>query len=125
MMNHIEQLSLFEVPITTVIPSEVSIFTKDIEEPLFKEVITTDKIARSKEVVEEAIIKSIEVDRSQAPTWQIDYFDKAKRGRIDWVRAEDEDLAREDLRKKVNNDVLTIVSVSESKYTLEEIELLD
>ncbi len=124
-MDHLEQLSLFEVPTTTVIPSEVSVFTKEIEEPLFKEVIITDKIERSKEVVEEAIRKSIEADRSLAPTWQIEYFDKAKRGRIDWVRAEDEDLAREDLRKKVNNDVLTIVSVSESKYSLEEIELLD
>ncbi|MCU5554853.1 hypothetical protein OCB15_18085 [Bacillus cereus] len=124
-MDHLEQLSLFEVPTTTVIPSEVSVFTKEIEEPLFKEVIITDKTERSKEVVEEAIIKSIGADRSLAPTWQIDYFDKAKRGRIDWVRAEDEDQAREDLRKKVNDDVLTIVSVSESKYSLEEIELLD
>lgn len=124
-MDHLEQLSLFEVPTTTVIPSEISVFTKEIEEPLFKEVIITDKIERSKEVVEEAIIKSIGADRSLAPTWQIDYFDKAKRGRIDWVRAEDEDQAREDLRKKVNDDVLTIVSVSESKYSLEEIELLD
>lgn len=124
-MDHLEQLSLFEVPTTTVIPSEVSVFTKEIEEPLFKEVIVTDKTERSKEVVEEAIIKSIGADRSLAPTWQIDYFDNAKRGRIDWVRAEDEEQAREDLRKKVNGDVLTIVSVSESKYSLEEIELLD
>lgn len=124
-MNHIEQLSLFEVSTTTVIPSETSVFTNFIEEPIFKEVIVTDKIAISKEIVEEAIIKSIEVDRSQAPTWQVDYFDKAKRGRIDWVRTEDEDLAREALRNKVNNDVLTIVSVKESAYSLEEIELLD
>ncbi|QWI73268.1 hypothetical protein ER45_030415 (plasmid) [Bacillus mycoides] len=113
-----EQLNLFELETTTVISTQN-------EEMTFKLSPNIEQFTESKKIVEEAIIESITIDRSMAPTWKIDYYDKAKRSRIDWVRAEDEDLARKELRKKVRDDILFIDQVALSSRTLEEIEALD
>lgn len=113
-----EQLNLFEMNEVTEVPTQT-------EETVFEFDKEIERVEVSKMIVEEAIVESITIDRSLAPTWQIEYYDKAKRSRIDWVRSEDEDLARKELRKKVNDNILFIDRVELSSRTLEEIESLD
>ncbi|PEF03420.1 hypothetical protein COM97_27145 [Bacillus thuringiensis] len=112
-----EQLNLFEM-------NEVTEITTQTEETVFEFDKDIERVELSKMIVEEAFIESIAIDRSLAPTWQVTYFDKAKRERMDWFRCEDEEEARKELRKKTD-DILSIKSVQESKYSIEEIELLD
>ncbi|MCW1241888.1 hypothetical protein [Bacillus pretiosus] len=111
------QMNLFEIPVKTVLATQK-------EEKIFDLTADNERIEISKGIVESATIESIAVDRALAPTWEVTYFDKAKRERMDWFRCEDEEEARQELRKKTD-DILFIKSVQESEYSLEEIEMLD
>ena len=103
-----EQLNLFEIPVKTVVSTQSA---KIIDFPT----PTPERVTESKGIIESGL----------APTWEIHYYDKAKRSRIDWVRSENEEDARPLLREKVKDNVLFIDRVQVSKRTLEEIELLD
>jgi hypothetical protein len=104
------QLNLFELPTNTVIE------TKE-EDSIFSLALGIEHLKRSES-------KSI-IDESLAPTWEVHYFDKAKRGRIDWIRSDSEIQAAALLREKVKDNVLFVDRVMPSKYTLEEIEMID
>ncbi|MED3182023.1 hypothetical protein P4305_18635 [Bacillus thuringiensis] len=103
-----EQLNLFEVPTTTVIATQLN-GSIDILSP------TNEQVAESKEIVESGL----------APTWEVHYYDKAKRSRIDWIRSETEIQASQLLREKVKDNVYFVDKVVRSKRSLEEIEMLD
>ncbi|ABY46789.1 hypothetical protein [Bacillus mycoides] len=64
------------------------------------------------------------IDRSLAPTWEVDFYDKDKRQRLEWYRCEDEEEARECVRKEYPN-LFEISYVKESSKTLEEILAYD
>lgn len=103
-----EQMNLFEIPVTTVIATQLS-GNVDIVST------TTEQIEESKEIVESGL----------APTWEVHYYDKAKRSRIDWIRSETEIQASQLLREKVKDNVYFVDKVVRSKRSLEEIEMLD
>ncbi|MEC3196738.1 hypothetical protein P9Z84_29255 [Bacillus cereus] len=102
------QLNLFEVPTTTLIATQLN-GSIDILSP------TTERVAESKEIIESGL----------APTWEVHYYDKAKRSRIDWIRSETEIQASQLLREKVKDNVYFVDKVVRSKRSLEEIEMLD
>ncbi|MDA2128702.1 hypothetical protein PDM92_21295 [Bacillus cereus] len=83
-----------------------------------------ERIRKSKEIVERAVVESIEVDRSVVPTWQVNFFDSAKRERLEWYQCEDEEEARKEVTKEYPN-LLSIISVEESRYSIEEIRAMD
>jgi len=103
-----EQMNLFEIPVTTVIATQLN-GSIDILST------TTERVAESKEIVESGL----------APTWEVHYYDKAKRSRIDWIRSETEIQASQLLREKVKDNVYFVDKVVRSKRSLEEIEMLD
>ncbi|MED2788282.1 hypothetical protein P4261_28155 [Bacillus thuringiensis] len=103
-----EQLNLFEVPTTTVIATQLR-GSIDILST------TNEQVAESKGIVESGL----------APTWEVHYYDKAKRSRIDWIRSETEIQASQLLREKVKDNVYFVDKVVRSKRSLEEIEMLD
>ncbi|MEI5921075.1 hypothetical protein WBU96_28485 [Bacillus albus] len=103
-----EQMNLFEIPVTTVIATQLN-GSIDILSA------TTEQVAESKDSVESGL----------APTWEVHYYDKAKRSRIDWIRSETEIQASQLLREKVKDNVYFVDKVVRSKRSLEEIEALD
>lgn len=103
-----EQMNLFEIPVTTVIATQLN-GSIDILST------TIEQVEESKEIVEPEL----------APTWEVHYYDKAKRSRIDWIRSETEIQASQLLREKVKDNVYFVDKVVRSKRSLEEIEMLD
>lgn len=103
-----EQLNLFEIPTNTVIGTQLE--------------VNVDILSLKIEMVWE----SERVNESElAPTWEVHYYDKAKRSRIDWVRSETEIQASQLLREKVKDNVYFVDKVVRSKRSLEEIEAID
>ncbi|WP_412036363.1 hypothetical protein [Bacillus pacificus] len=121
-----EQMTLFDIPTTTVTANPHIITTQQPtqEEPIFEMAANVERIRKSKEIVEKAVVESIEVDRSVVPTWQVNFFDSAKRERLEWYQCEDEEEARKEVTKEYPN-LLSIISVEESRYSIEEIRAMD
>lgn len=121
-----EQMTLFDIPTTTVTANPHIIATQQLtqEEPVFEMAANVERIRKSKEIVEKAVIESIEKDRSAVPTWQVNFFDSAKRERLEWYQCEDEEEARKEVTKEYPN-LISIVSVEESRYSIEEIRAMD
>lgn len=121
-----EQMTLFDIPTTTVTANPHIIATQQPlkEEPIFEMNANVEHIRESKEIVERSVIRSIKVDRSVVPTWQVNFFDSAKRERLAWYRCEDEEVARKEVAEEYPN-LISIVSVEESRYSIEEIQAMD
>ncbi|MED3275354.1 hypothetical protein P4372_28345, partial [Bacillus thuringiensis] len=123
---HMEQMTLFDIPATTVTANPHIIAPQQLtqEEPIFEMAANVERIRKSKEIVERVVVESIEVDRSVVPTWQVNFFDSAKRERLEWYQCEDEEEARKEVTKEYPN-LLSIISVEESRYSIEEIRAMD
>ncbi|OTW55269.1 hypothetical protein BK703_16660 [Bacillus thuringiensis serovar silo] len=121
-----EQMTLFDIPATTVTANPHIIAPQQLtqEEPIFEMAANVERIRKSKEIVERVVVESIEVDRSVVPTWQVNFFDSAKRERLEWYQCEDEEEARKEVTKEYPN-LLSIISVEESRYSIEEIRAMD
>lgn len=96
-----EQLNLFEIPTTIVIGAQLE-GNIDTLSP------TIERLEVSEEIVESEL----------APTWEVHYYDKAKRSRIDWIRSETEIQASQLLREKVKDNVYFVDKVVRSKRSI-------
>ncbi|MFL1677623.1 MULTISPECIES: hypothetical protein [Bacillales] len=120
-----EQLSLFEA-------FGVEIFDARIHEEAVKEAKreSMKNAAAAKEVKVETPkvdpkeeIKQI-IDRTLAPTWRVEIFDKNKAQRFAWYRCEHEEEAKESAKKEYEG-LIAIREIRESEYTIEQIEEMD
>ncbi|WP_431819228.1 hypothetical protein LWL40_27675 (plasmid) [Bacillus thuringiensis] len=114
-----EQMTLFDIPATTVTATQ-PLFTQ-----LEERALATQHPTKEEPIFETiANAEPIEVNRSVVPTWQVNFFDKDRRERLEWYQCEDEEDARKEVTKEYPN-LLSIVSVEESRYSIEEIRAMD
>lgn len=96
-----EQLNLFEILTTAVIGAQLEV-NVDIVSPII------ERVGESESIIESEL----------APTWEVHYYDKAKRSRIDWIRSETEIQASQLLREKVKDNVYFVDKVVRSKRSI-------